>query len=215
VTDATTRFSAIVLAAGASSRMRGVHKLLLPIGNEPLIRHTVRAVLEAKPQELIVVTGFQEPAIRSALAGLPIRMQSNPAFEQGQMSSVTAGLRALTLPADAVMVCLADMALLSSGDYRDLVEVFARRAGRSIVVPRFEGQRGNPVIIEWSHLPVLLSGQRNLGCRKLIADHPQEVFAYDAPHDGFVVDIDTPEDYARVVRRVGFAQTQPAQGGAI
>lgn len=215
MTGAATRFSAIVLAAGISSRMRGVHKLLLPIGKEPLIRHTVRAILEAKPQELIVVTGFQEPAIRSALAGLPIRVQFNCAFERGQMSSVTAGLRALTLPADAVMVCLADMALLTSGDYQELVEVFARRANRSIVVPRFKGQRGNPVIIDRSHLPQLLSGQRNLGCRKLIADYPQEVLAYDAPHDRFVVDIDTPEDYARVVRRVALTQAELTPGGAI
>lgn len=213
--SATTSFSAIVLAAGTSSRMQGAHKLLLPIGGEPLIRHTVRAVLQARPRELIVVTGFQESAIRSALAQLAIRIQFNPFFEQGQMSSVTAGVRALTVPADAVMVCLGDMALLRGDDYRELVDVFARRDGRSIVVPRFEGQRGNPIVIDWSHLPQLLSAQRNLGCRKLIADYPQEVFAYDAPHDRFVVDIDTPEDYARVVGRVATAPAQPAQGGAV
>lgn len=195
--------------------MRGAHKLLLPIDDEPLIRRTVRAVLEAKPQELIVVTGFQEVSIRTALAGLPVRLQSNPLFDQGQMSSVTCGLRSLTLSADAVMVCLGDMALLTGEDYRELVDVFARRAGRSIVVPRFEGQRGNPIIIDRSYLPQLLSSQRNLGCRKLIADYPQEVLAYDAPHDRFVVDIDTPEDYARVVRRAALLPAHSMQGGTI
>ena len=210
MTNAATCFSAVVLAAGSSSRMQGTHKLLLPIGGEPLIRRTVRAVLEANPLELVVVTGFQEPAIRAALQGLPIRLQSNPSFERGQMSSVTVGVRALTVSVDAVMVCLGDMALLTGEDYRELVEVFARRAERSIVVPRFEGQRGNPVVIAGGHLLQLLSDQRNLGCRKLIADYPQEVLAYDAPHDRFVVDIDTPEDYARVVRRVA---SLPAQGG--
>ena len=210
MTNAATGFSAIVLAAGSSSRMQGAHKLLLPIGSEPLIRRTVRAVLEAGPQELVVVTGFQEAAIRAALQGLPIRLQSNPQFARGQMSSVSVGVRALTIFVDAVMVCLGDMALLTGEDYRELVEVFARRADRSIVVPRFEGQRGNPVVIDARHLRQLLSDQRNLGCRKLIADYPQEVLAYDAPHDRFVVDIDTLEDYARVVRRVA---SLPAQGG--
>jgi len=214
VSSATTCFSAIVLAAGTSARMRGAHKLLLPIDDEPLIRRTVRAVLAAKPQELVVVTGFQEVAIRAALTDLPIRVQFNPSFEQGQMSSVTAGVRALTLPADAVMVCLGDMVLLTGEDYRELVEVFARRAERSIVVPRFEGQRGNPVLIDGRYLPQLLAEQRNLGCRKLVADYPQEVLAYDAPHDRFVVDVDTPEDYARVVRRVASLRPRTAQGGA-
>ena len=210
MTSAATCFSAIVLAAGSSSRMQGVHKLLLPIGGEPLIRRTVGAVLEADPQELVVVTGFQEAAIRAALQGLPIRLQSNPRFERGQMSSVTVGVRALTMSVDAVMVCLGDMALLTGQDYRELVEVFAQRADRSIVVPRFEGQRGNPILIDERHLLQLLSDQRNLGCRKLIADYPHEVLAYDSAHDRFVVDIDTPEDYAQVVRRVA---SLPTQGG--
>lgn len=214
MTSAATSFSAIVLAAGVSSRMQGAHKLLLPIADEPLIRRTVRAVLQAKPRELVVVTGFLEQAIREALAGLPIGLQFNASFEDGQMSSVTAGVRALRQPVDAVMVCLGDMALLTGEDYRELVEVFARRAQRCIVVPRFEGRRGNPVLIDWRHLPQLLSVQRNLGCRKLIAEYPQEVLAYDAPHDRFVVDVDTPEDYARVVRRVASMHTQPNQGGA-
>jgi len=201
----TIGFSAIVLAAGSSSRMRGANKLLLPMGGEPLIRRTVRAVLGAQPEELVVVTGFADRAVRQALAGLPIHLRTNAAFEQGQMSSVAVGARALTMATDAVMVCLGDMALLDGADYRELIEVFARLEDRSIVVPLFGAQRGNPVVMAWRHLPGLFSGQPNLGCRKLILDHPQEVFAYQAAHDRFVVDVDTPEDYAFIAQRLAAA----------
>ena len=65
------RFSAVVLAAGASTRMAGQHKLLMPLAGEPVIRRTVRAVLGASPQELVVVTGI--------LAWVQIRIMSRNA----------------------------------------------------------------------------------------------------------------------------------------
>jgi molybdenum cofactor cytidylyltransferase len=199
------RFSAIVLAAGTSSRMRGRHKLLLPVGGEPVIRRTVRTVLEAQPQEVVVVTGFQERAVSEALAGLPIRLQSNVQFAQGQMTSMAAGAAALGKPTDAVMVCLGDMVLLTCADYRELVDAFARLGDRSILVPHHQGQRGNPVVFAARHLPEVISGRRNPGCRRLIADYPEEVFVYESTHDRFVADMDTPEDYARMVDRLGLA----------
>jgi len=195
-------FSAIVLAAGTSSRMQGAHKLLLAVGAEPVIRRSVRAVLDAGPREVVVVTGYQEAEVRQALSGLPVRLLANRAFEDGQMSSVAAGAAALTRATDAVMVCLGDMVLLTGEDYRELVRAFAALSEKSILVPHFQGQRGNPVVIASWHLPKLLAGQRNLGCRKLVADHPDEVFAYEAAHDGFVSDLDTPQDYARILRRL-------------
>jgi molybdenum cofactor cytidylyltransferase len=214
MTGATRRFSAVVLAAGISERMQGRHKLLLPAGGEPVIRRTVRAVLGARPQEVVVVTGFGAEAVGQALAGLAIRLQANARYREGQMTSVAAGLGALTQTADAVLVCLGDMVLLTSADYRELVESHARHPDKSILVPQFNGQRGNPVVIAHSHLAQILSGQRNLGCRRLIADHPEQVHAHQAEHDRFVIDLDTPEDYVRVLRRLESAAPVAMEPGA-
>jgi molybdenum cofactor cytidylyltransferase len=57
------RFSAVVLAAGLSSRMEGRHKLLLPVCGEPAVRRVVRAIVAAQPQEVVVVTGFNGRAV--------------------------------------------------------------------------------------------------------------------------------------------------------
>jgi len=191
-------FSAVVLAAGMSSRMQGQHKLLLPVGGEPAVRRTVSALVAAGPAEIVVVTGFHGRAVMEALDGLPVRFQANPRYEEGQMTSVAAGVAALAAPCDIVLVCLADQVLLTAEDYR----AYAAMPRGSILVPAFKGQRGNPVAFSVSYAAEVISGHINPGCRKLIAEHPDEVFIHEAVHDRFTTDMDTPEDYERMVARL-------------
>jgi molybdenum cofactor cytidylyltransferase len=151
----------------------------------------------------VVVTGFKGRAVMQALDGLPVRFQSNPRYEEGQMTSVAAGVAALGAPCNVVMVCLADQVLLDAADYRELIDAFAAMSHGSILVPVFNGQRGNPVAFSASYAAEVISGHVNPGCRKLIAEHPEEVFVHEASHDRFTIDMDTPEDYARILARVG------------
>ncbi|SDD24645.1 molybdenum cofactor cytidylyltransferase [Cupriavidus sp. YR651] len=198
-------FSAVVLAAGLSSRMQGQHKLLLPIDGQPAVRRTVSAIAQAEPEEIVVVTGYKGRAVMEALDGLPVTFQSNPRHEEGQATSVAAGVAALRAPCGVVMVCLADQVLLDAADYRELVAAFAAMPHGSILVPVFDGQRGNPVVFRASHAPEVIGGRVNPGCRKLIAEHPEDVFVHQAAHDRFTTDMDTPEDYARILARLGAA----------
>jgi molybdenum cofactor cytidylyltransferase len=138
-------FSAVMLAAGTSTRMQGRHKLLLPMAGETVIRRSVRALLDAGPEEIVVVTGFNGLAVIHALDGLPLRFQFNPYYDQGQMTSVAVGVAALNAPCDVVMVCLADQVLLKPADYRELIDAYAAMPHGSILVPSFNGQRGNPL----------------------------------------------------------------------
>jgi molybdenum cofactor cytidylyltransferase len=190
--------------------MGAVHKLLLPLGNEPVIRRTVRAVLGARPAEVVVVTGCNEQAVTSALVGLDVRLQFNPRYEEGQMTSVAAGVAVLVAPCDAVMICLGDMALLEPADYAALAAAYARRPWGSILVPRQGDARGNPVVFARSLASEAIGGPRNFGCRKLIADHPEEVYPHDPGHDRCFVDLDTPADYARTLQRLGLCAADAA-----
>lgn len=198
----TASFSAVVLAAGLSSRMEGRHKLLLPVGGEPAVRRVVCAIIAAQPQEIVVVTGFSGPAVIEALDGLNVRFHNNTRYREGQMTSVAAGVTALQAPCDAVMICLADQVLLETADYRELIDAYGSMPYGSILVPMFDGVRGNPVLFAASYAPEVVSGDLNPGCRKLIAEHGDEVFLYAAAHDRFCVDMDTPDDYMRIVARV-------------
>ena len=198
-------FSAVVLAAGLSSRMQGQHKLLLPVDGQPAVRRTVSALAAAGPEEIVVVTGFRGRAVMEALVDLPVTFQSNPRYEEGQMTSVAAGVAALRAPCSVVLVCLADQVLLETADYRELIDAFAAMPRGSILIPVFNGQRGNPVAFSASYAAEVISGHVNPGCRKLIAEHPDEVFIHEAAHDRFIIDMDTPEDYAVILAR--FSET--------
>jgi molybdenum cofactor cytidylyltransferase len=169
------------------------------------VRRTVRALLEAGPEEIVVVTGFNGRAVIEALDDLPVRFQFNPYYEQGQMTSVAAGVAALSAPCNVVLVCLADQVLLEPGDYRELIDAYGAMPHGAILVPSCNGQRGNPVAFSASYATEVINGHVNPGCKKLIAEHPDEVFVHEAKHDRFALDMDTPEDYARVLARLEFA----------
>ncbi|RQH06439.1 nucleotidyltransferase family protein [Paraburkholderia dinghuensis] len=209
----SARFSVVVLAAGLSTRMEGRHKLLLPICGEPVVRRVVRAIGATKPQEIVVVTGFNEHAVVEALDGFDVRFQHNARYREGQPTSVAAGVAALQAPCDAVMICLADQVLIETADYRELIDAYTMMPHGSILVPMFDGTRGNPVVFSSSHCPEVVGGRMNPGCRKLIAGHGDEVFFHAAAHDRFCVDMDTPADYLDVIARVERGVRLMAKGG--
>lgn len=196
------KFSVVVLAAGLSQRMNGPSKMLLPAPVEPVVRRTLRSVLQCGAQEVVVVTGHKHYLIMQVLQGLRGKIAYNSDYFQGQMTSVNVGLAALAQPCDAVMVCLADQVLLGPEDYARLALAFEKRPHGSILVPWFQGQRGNPVIFDSRHIDDILQGRHRLGCRKLIEDNPELVYVHQVDHDGFVFDLDTPEDYRRLLHRL-------------
>ena len=200
------KWSAVVLAAGTSSRMQGRHKMLLPVGDKPVIRHTVERILAASPQEVIVVTGYQGRDVIAALPDLPVALQPNPRYEEGQMISAAIGVGALTKATDAVMMCLGDMVLLEPRDYAELVAAYRDQTDRSIVIPYFRGQRGNPVLFAASYVHEVAIGERHIGCRKLASEYPDDVFRYEAAHDRFTTDMDTPDEYERMLERLGVGE---------
>ena len=85
------RTVAILLAAGASRRMGGANKLLLPVGDEPMIRRLARTLLASRATSVTVVTGHEAERVAAALEGLSVRRVHNPHHADGQMTSVRAG----------------------------------------------------------------------------------------------------------------------------
>lgn len=196
--------SAVVLAAGLSSRMGGRHKLLLDIGGEPIIRHTLRTVLAIEPAETVVVTGHRAAEVEAALGGLAVRFVHNPAFAEGQPGSVAMGIGALAAPCQAVMIVLGDQPLLTPASLTRLIAAYAAApVGRSMLVPLCQGARGNPVIVASHHIPQIRAGSLKLGCRKLIETYPEQVELVEMNDEAFIRDCDTPEDYAALRARLG------------
>ncbi|MCY6379160.1 nucleotidyltransferase family protein [Hoeflea prorocentri] len=197
-----TNIDVVLLAAGLSRRMGDENKLLLPFEGVPLVRHTAQTILASGCRSLVVVTGHEADAVRSALDGLPLKTLFNPDYASGQMSTVACGLNAVlsTSPQpEGVMIALADMPYLQARDYCSLAGVFADKVCRKIIVPEFLGKRGNPVILPQQLCAQAARGGIRSGCRHLIDKRPADVQAADMNNSAFITDIDTAADYGRAM----------------
>ncbi len=192
-------FSAVLLAAGESRRMGADNKLLLAIDGEPMVRATARKLVAAGPVEIVVVLGHQADLVARALDGLAVRPVVNPAWRDGQTTSVRAGLAALETPVDGIMICLADQPLLEAADYRALVAAFAQAGDKSVLVPTHGGRRGNPIVLAAAHRGEILARGANLGCKQFIARNPDLVATVELDSDAFVRDIDTRADFRATI----------------
>ncbi len=187
--------AAVLLAAGLSRRMGERNKLLIEIGEEPLVRRTAKVYLAAGI-DVHAVLGFEAEKVRAALEGLPIAFVINPHYEEGQQSSVRAGVESLAPGYDTILVALADQAALTPADIAGLLDAFASYGGERIVVPFFQGLRGNPVAFPASLAAGMRTSGKNAVSRAFIDSNPQLIEQYEAGHERFIIDIDTPENLA-------------------
>jgi len=191
--------SAILLAAGESRRMGEINKLELQVDGVSLLRRTAETLLASNLKEIVVVLGHEAEKTRAILEGLPLNFVENEAYREGQMTSVYKGLLSLSKVCDGVMICLSDQPLLQADDINVLIEAFGQidhGSHGSILVPTYQGQRGNPIIFDYEHRQGILNGERNLGCKKLIEKNPEQVSSFEMANDHVVIDLDTPEQYA-------------------
>ncbi|MBD3610801.1 MAG: nucleotidyltransferase family protein [Gammaproteobacteria bacterium] len=135
------------------------------------------------------------------LNGFPVTVVINEHYQQGQMTSVHAGMNALSKECDGIMVCLSDQPLIEAVDINALIRAFEKRTHGAIVIPTYQGQRGNPIIMASEYRQVIVNSDRNLGCKRLIEKSPELASTAEMNSEHFVFDMDTPADYAEFKRR--------------
>lgn len=196
--DRQPRIAAVLLAAGESRRMGEPNKLLLTVQGRPLVRRTAQVLLASRICDMVAVLGHEAEEVRGILEDLPLEVVVNEDYAQGQMTSVYRGLQALTGDYDGVMIALADQPVIEARDIDAIIEAFGRPRSGSVLVPTYRGQRGNPIVLAYAHREAILSGGRNLGCRRFIEKNPELVTTLEMDNDHVVVDLDTPEEYMRL-----------------
>lgn len=182
---------AIVLAAGQSRRMGKQNKLLARWHGKALIGHVIDALEQTPLAGITVVTGHEAADVRGELVGRSVRLIDNPAFATGLSSSLKAGIAALPSDADAVLVCLADMPLLSPQILNTLVGAWQASSGDTICVPLFDGKYGNPVLWPRSYFSEILELAGDAGARSLIGLHADNVLTVPVASDAVLIDVDT------------------------
>ena len=192
------RIAGLVLAAGRSSRMGALNKLLIAIDGKPMVRHAVEAVLGARLSPVVVVTGHERDKVEEVLKDLPIKAFHNKDFLGGLSTSLRVGLAALNEDCDGVLVALGDMPRVTAADVAKLVVAFNPVEGRAIIVPTRHGKRGNPVLWGRQFFAEMRRIGGDIGARALIATHAEAVAEVEMDSDAVLTDIDTPQALARL-----------------
>ncbi|TNF84854.1 MAG: nucleotidyltransferase family protein [Acidobacteria bacterium] len=192
------RVAGVVLAAGPSSRFTDdLPKQLLELEGETLVRRIARRALESNLIDVVVVVGYREREIKAALGVLPLQVVVNPDFEQGQSTSVRAGLAEVRPDATAVMFLPVDQPFLTRSLIDHLIAVH-EKTGAQIVVPAYEDQRGAPVLFDSTLFPELAHLTGDSGGRQLFPRHQEKIVEVQLTSREPLLDIDTPEDWERL-----------------
>lgn len=189
----------VILAAGSSSRL-GRAKQLLPLGNRPVLAHTVANALGSSLDGVIVVLGHAADTIRAQIEFGPATVAINERYAEGQSTSLHVGVAALPPDAIAALFILGDQPLIGPAVHEALIAAY-RRTGAPIVQPSYDGQRGNPVLLARKLFPELLQVTGDQGARNVIRAHAAEVVAIPIPGTTPTDDLDTEDDYQRLLAR--------------
>lgn len=204
--DALLPVGAVVLAAGSSSRMHGSQKLLLDFDGRPMVKAVIEAAADGGCHQILVVYSSDE--VKQAVAG-DAELVHNPRAHTGMASSLQAGLRAMRPDMEAALVMLGDQPMVGSRTVAALLRAWRREGSRpAVAVSRGEGGRWTPPVVLARELwEELMKLEGDAGARQVLDGRPELVDT--VPALDRVDDIDTPEDYAKIVRL--FPRPKPPQ----
>lgn len=185
---------AIVLAAGASTRF-GRTKQLEPFEGVPLAAGAVRKAESVCGERTVLVTGKDWKEVASACEPLAGFFVINNDYEQGLASSIACGVRAVAESADAILLILADLPLVTTEHLENLVDAWIQ-APQSIIASAFEDTLGPPIVFPKTDFDAMLELSGDRGARPVLDANRDRVQAIECEEAAF--DIDRPEDLAGI-----------------
>jgi molybdenum cofactor cytidylyltransferase len=208
--------AAIILAAGASTRMGSDrHKLLLPLGDRPVLAHVLDAALASRARPIILVLGHQTQRVRTFIPAYldhpAITVIENPDYAQGMSTSMKLGIQMLLSHGykkngedeiGSALFLTGDQPLITPRIIDRVIDAYreGRETGKRIVAPLYAGQRGNPVLFDAGLFPELLQVTGDEGGRGLLKRHPGEVTTVEMEDATASHDVDTWDAYQQVLR---------------
>jgi molybdenum cofactor cytidylyltransferase len=190
--------AAIILSAGASSRM-GRPKALLPYRESTFLGHLIQVTRHRRIGVTRVILGAGAEEIRNIARLDPAVVVLNPDWEQGQLSSIQAGIRSLEdIETDGIILCPVDHPFVSTALVGDLAERFYSE-GKSIVLPTFKGRRGHPVIFSKALYGELLAAPADKGARAIVWAYAADVQEVATDEEGVILNINDPETLKNVI----------------
>jgi molybdenum cofactor cytidylyltransferase len=203
----------IVLAGGKSSRM-GRCKALLPIAvGETFLSKVIRTLKQGGVDDILVILGHEPDPIIRALEehGTSVRAIVNPDYESGQLSSMIRGLTLVDRPGVvAALVTLVDVPFVTAATVRAVLERY-RQTRAALVRPVRGSRHGHPMVVDRSLFGPLRTADLAVGPKPVLQRHASSTGDVEVDDEGAFVDVDTPEEYVRLLSRLGYPPPQPSE----
>lgn len=171
----------------------GQPKALVPFQGSTFVEHLITATRHARVGITRVVLGAGAEGIRAQLKIDPAWIVVNGDWPKGQLSSIHAAIR--SLPAgvsQGILVCPVDHPLISTHLVAALIATFDA-GGKMIVLPKFGGRRGHPVIFRATLYEELLAAPAEVGARQVVWNHAGEVAEVETHEEGVILNLNDPE----------------------
>ena len=195
--------SAILLAAGESSRMKGENKLSKKIDGIPIIKYAVKNILGSSVDEIIIVLGHEKSIIENIIdKNKKIKFIYNENYKNGMSSSIKKGLNNINKKSEAFFICLGDMPNVNQNIYNKLIKSrynynkkFSSEQKKEIVVPTFEEKNGNPILFSKFMTKQILNINGDVGAKEILKLNKKKILYVPIRNSGITLDFDTEEDF--------------------
>jgi len=176
----------------------GQSKQLLPLEGKPFIRHCIDCVIASDIDEIIVVLRRDSGELLKTLHGLPVKAVFNEELGSEMATSVRIGLQAVNPYASGVLVSLSDHPLISKETLKNLLRIHHETPDK-IIIPVYEEKRGHPTLFPVHVINEIFKGGT---LKDVVNRDPERIRTLQVMDEGVIVDIDTMEDYERVVGKL-------------
>jgi molybdenum cofactor cytidylyltransferase len=178
----------------------GTVKQLLAFGQTTVLGEVIENAAGSMLDEIILVLGHAAEQIRETAKRDGVRVVTNEDHGRGQSTSLRAGLTHVSEDSDAVMFILGDQPLVGPGVMNALIDGYYRTRA-AIVLPTYRAERGNPVVVDRSLFPRIECLEGDMGARALFEEYREAIVEVEVPDDSIHMDMDTWEDYERLLDR--------------
>lgn len=186
----------LILAAGQSTRMRGVDKLMRQINRVPLLRRVAAMACAATTDAVLVALPAAPHPRWAMLDDLDVTCVTVKDAAEGINASLRAGVSALSGECDAVLVLLADLPDLTASDIKKVAQAVELKPDARIWRGTTnDGKPGHPVVFHRSLFAELRALKGDSGAQSVVQDHLAQVELVPLPRQNARFDLDTPQDW--------------------
>lgn len=187
--------TAVLLAAGAGTRLGLGPKALLPFRGRTLVEVLAEVLLDGGCRDVVIVLGAEAAKVRSTADLRTYTLVDNPVWASGMGSSFRLGVSSAAKD-NHILVALVDQPGLTPGTVSRLLE--RHRPGRVTAAAYRDAagnlKRGHPLVLDATlRAQAAESATGDAGARLFLQSHPELIELVDCSDLSGGGDIDTPD----------------------